>query len=365
MTEHAHHPAAQTLSAILTGAVAAGASDVHLRTGSPPFFRDNGQIVRMGETPVSAVDVVEMIRIFSGREIGAVGPAFEFSFDAGPAFRVRAHAFRSNEGWGLALRLVPAAVPGFADLRLPPVVKTFAQARPGLVLVTGPMGSGKSTTSAAMLQYMAGEESIHIVTLEDPIEYRLRTQRSCVSQRELGRDAVDLPTALRDALREDPDVLFIGELRDSKDLDVALHAADMGVGVFATFHTHGAAQTLARLVAMHPVEQQIAARERIAESLRGVLSQRLVARRGSASRVLATEVLVNTYSVKECVRDPARQKTLPSVLERGGDQGMHTFDQSLLALCSAGIVDVENAASLASSPGNLRRALNLSAMNAA
>src|ERR1041385_6397544 len=177
------HPSAHLLSAILTAAVGAGCSDVHLRPHAPPFGRKSGRLVTL--TPVvngaahaalvSAADIANMIRISSTRELAPGRTAFEFSFNAGPAFRIRAHAFQASDGWSLALRLVPANVPSFADLRLPAVVKTFAQARPGLVLVTGPMGSGKSTTSAAMLNHLVSEESIHVVTLEDPIEYRLKT----------------------------------------------------------------------------------------------------------------------------------------------------------------------------------------------
>lgn len=352
-------PIAQAFSALLIGAVGAGCSDVHLHAGSAPWGRQNGRILKMNTAVLSAEEILDAIRISSQREVPQDAASFEYSFDHGAAFRLRCHAFRDSEGWALAIRIVPAAVPSFLELRLPPVIKVFAQARPGLVLVTGPMGSGKSTTAAAMLQYLASQEAAHIVTLEEPIEYRISGAQSCVHQREIGRDTPNIQRGLKDALREDADILFVGELRDANDLAVALHAADMGISVLATLHTHGALATANRLIAMHPVDQQPNARERIADSLRGVISQRLVPRRGGKGRVLATEVLVNNFSAKECLRDVARSKGLTAVIERGSDQGMHTLDQSLLSLCSAGLIDVEVAASIANSPANLKRALNL------
>jgi twitching motility protein PilT len=358
------HPVAQTLSSLLVEAVGSGCSDVHLRAQTQPWARRQGRMVALRGPALSANDIGEAIRLSAMRDIPPAAHAFEYSFDHGSAFRVRCHAYRDNGGWALAMRIVPSVVPGFAELRLPPAVKTLAAVRPGLVLITGAMGNGKSTSAAAILQHIASSEQVHIVTLEDPIEYRLTSTVACVSQREIGRDASTLKDGLREALREDADVLFVGEIRDAEELDVALHAADMGMSVFATFHTAGAVQTISRLIALHPADAQAAARERIAESLRGVLSQRLLPRKGISARVVATEVLLSTMTTKECIREPGRLKGLPTAIERAGDVGMHTFDQSLLALCSAGLVEHEVAAAFASSPGNLKRALSLSGMAA-
>jgi twitching motility protein PilT len=360
----AQSPQAQALAAAFAAAVSAGCSDIHMRAGSPPFGRRDGQLVRMNGPAMTAADMEMAIRLTAQRELPA-SSSFEYSFEQGGAVRFRCHAFRDTDGWALAVRVVPRAVPSFNELRLPPVLKTFALARPGLTLITGPMGSGKSTTAASVLHTMALTQPLHIVTLEDPIEYLLTDTPSCVNQRELGRDAPDGREALRDALRQDPDVLFLGEMRDPQDLEIALHSAEMGVAVYSTFHAHGAAATFNRLVAMHAPEVQATARDRLTDALRGIISQRLLPRRGGTGRVLATEVMVNTYTIKECLRDPQRTKTLPQVIERATDQGMHTFDQSLIQLCSAGIIDVDVASGIATSPGNLRRALNLAGMSAA
>lgn len=348
---------------LLLRAGQAGCSDVHVRAHAAPVGRRGGRLLPLGDAAVGSEVVAEIIQATAQRPI--TGTSIEYSFDVNESLRARCHAFRESGGWAIAIRLVPASLPSAADLRLPPVVKTFVEPRPGLLLITGPMGSGKSTTAAVILNAMASREAIRVVTLEDPVEHRIHGPQACVSQREIGRDTLTVEQGLRDALREDTDVLFIGEIRTGNELEVALHAADMGISVVATFHTAGALQTLNRLVAMHPQEAQQTARERLADSLRAVLSQRLLPRRNSTARVLATEVLVNGHAARDCIRDPAKLKGLPAILERGTDVGMHTFDQSLLQLSSSGIVEVEIAVGYAVSPGNLRRALNLAAMSAA
>lgn len=340
-----------------------GCSDVHVRANAPPVGRRGGRLLPLGDGGVSSDVIVEIIQATAQRPVS--GMSVEYSFDVGDALRARCHAFRDSSGWALAIRLVPFSLPSFADLRLPPVVKTFVEPRPGLLLITGPMGSGKSTTAAVILSAMAQREALRLITLEDPVEHRIHGPQACVSQREIGRDTPDVEQGLRDALREDADVLFVGEVRTGDELEVALHAADMGISVVATFHTAGALQTLNRLVAMHAPDAQQTARERLADSLRAVVSQRLLPRKNSAARVLATEVMVNGHTARECIRDPAKLKGITAVIERGTDVGMHSFDQSLMQLCSSGLVDVEVAAACAVSPGNLRRALNLAAMSAA
>ena len=353
----------QAFANLLLTASQSGCSDVHVRANAPPWGRRGGRLAPLGDGSVSSEAIAEFVQATAQRPV--TGASVEYSFDVGDRLRARCHAFRDADGWALAIRLVPPAVPGFADLRLPPVAKSFAEPRPGLLLITGPMGSGKSTTAAAVLTAMASREPVRLITLEDPIEHRITGPQACVSQREIGRDAVNLEQGLHDVLREDADVLFVGEIRTSNELEVALHAADMGISVVATFHTAGAVQTITRLVAMHAPDAQQVARERLAESLRAVISQRLLPRKGSTSRVLATEVLVNGHTTRDCIRDPAKLKGVTAVLERSTDVGMHSFDQSLLQLCGSGLIEVEVAVAFASSPGNLRRALNLASMSAA
>ena len=357
-------PANQTLAAILNAAVQAGCSDIHLRAGHPPFGRVNGKLARMQGSPLTNQLVEDMIRISSRRELPPTGTAFEYSFEQLLVARFRGHAFKESGGWALALRTVPLHIPTFGDLRLPPVMKTLSTPQPGLVLITGPTGSGKSTTAASMLKFAATQDAVHIVTVEDPVEYRIMDVVACVTQREVGSDTPTLATALRDALREDPDVLFIGEIRDREALEVAMHAADTGIMVMSTFHTHSALHTVLRLVSMYPADEQASARERVADSLRGVVSQRLIPRKGIRGRVLSTEVLINNYTIKECIRDATRVKGLPGILERSGEQQMHSLDQSLLELCHAGLIEGDVAAGFAASPGNLRRALSLAGLAA-
>ncbi len=357
--------AGQLLSSILQAAVQGGCSDVHLRAGKPAYGRVDGQLVQMQGTTLSAEDIAGMIQATCGKDLAAgPTPAFEFSFDHIGVSRFRGHAFKENGAWALALRAIPLTVPSFQDLRLPPVVKQLGTKEAGLVLVTGPTGSGKSTTMAAIMQYMAHNGLVHVLTIEDPVEFRIDPGKSCVTQREVGRDTPSYREGIRSALREDPDVLLIGEIRDLESLEVALNAAETCHAVFSTFHTHSALHTIGRLIAMFPSEQQAAARERLADALRAIISQRLLPSPQTRGRVMATEVMINNYAAKECIRDPTRLKTLTQVIERSNDQNMHTFDQNLLQLVQARHVAPQVALTHASSPSNLRRAMSLSGIAA-
>ena len=348
------------LEGIVRAAVQAGCSDIHLRAGAPPFLRAGGVLGHIEAPPLSAEQVERCVTTTAGHELPMNDQAHEYSFDHPAGMRFRASAFASGGQWSLTLRVVPQLVPNFADLRLPPVMKAFAQVRPGLILITGPTGAGKSTTAASLLQAMVLQQNLHIVTIEDPIEYRLQATASCVTQREVGRDTGNVRRGLVEAMRMDPDVIFVGELRDDDAFEVALHAAETGICVVSTFHTQSAVHTVGRATSMGRADGLSMLRERFADALRGIVSQRLLPRRGATQmRVLCTEVLVNNYATKEAIRDTTRHKAIPSILERSSDQGMHTFDQSLTSLVAAGIVDVEVAASVAASPTNFRRGLQV------
>lgn len=348
------------LTSIVNAAVQAGASDIHLRAGQAPFIRAAGRVGTIEGPPLSAEQVRHCMLVCAGGDVFGAATAREFSVDLPGMARLRASAFLTGGAWALSLRIVPLNVPTFVDLRLPPVIKTLATPRPGLLLITGPTGAGKSTTAASILQAMTQQQRLHLVTIEDPIEYRFHAPGSCITQRELGRDATSLPEALNQALRMDPDILFIGEIRDEEAFETALHAAETGICVVATFHTQSATHTITRATSMARPEQQNALRDRFAEALRGVVSQRLMPRRGTTTaRVVCTEVLVNNYSIKELIRDTARHKSILALMERSNDQGMHTFDQSLLSLVSGGLVDADTATAFAASPTNLRRNLQL------
>ncbi|HEY4221670.1 MAG TPA: ATPase, T2SS/T4P/T4SS family, partial [Myxococcota bacterium] len=269
------------LDALLQVSAQNGCSDLHLRANQTAFGRGNGRVASIGGPVLTSEHIHALVAYTAGYD--TQGNA-EYSCERG-SIRLRCTAFVERGVWGLTIRLIPLMIPTFADLRLPPVVKVLSSPRPGLVLVTGPTGSGKSTTAAAMLR-AAGQEPIHILTLEDPVEHRIVDVPACITQREVPRER--LGESLKDALRLDPDVIYIGEIRDAATLEVALHAAETGIAVLSTFHTHSAVHTIQRLSAMLPEGMS---KERVAEAVRGVITQRLLRRRGSNGRVVATEVL--------------------------------------------------------------------------
>ena len=353
--------AGQVLSALLTASVEAQCSDVHLRAGSPPYGRVGGRLVQMQGSIITQAEIEDMIQVITGHALPTgQASAFEFSFEQRGIARFRGHAFRAGGLWALALRSIPLQIPGFSELNLPAAFQELAQIKPGLVLVAGPTGSGKSTTVASLLEKIASDDTIHVVTIEDPIEYRVADVASCITQREVGVDTPSYSEALRSALREDPDILFLGEIRDPHSLEVVMNAAETGHMVISTFHTTNAIQTVQRLVSMFPNEDQESIRDRLADSLRAIVCQKLLAGKdGTPKQVLASEVVMNNYATKECIRERARLRGLMQVLERSQDQYMHTFDQDLLRLVREGAVHVDEAAAMSSSASNFRRALTM------
>jgi twitching motility protein PilT len=359
-------PIQSLLEQLLQGAASAGASDVHLRAGQRPFVRVDGLLKAVNGVSLKPEDVEAIIAVSSGIDVrGRSESEWEYSYEAADGRRFRGHVFRECGRWAVALRLIPATVPTFQELRLPVAVKQLVERTPGLTLITGPTGSGKTTTAFSMLSAMCTQGSIHLVTIEDPVEFRLSSQQSCIAQREVGRDTPSYEAGLRGAMREDPDALFIGEIRDRPSLDVALHAAETGHAVLATLHTTGVVQTVQRLVAMMPPDEHASTRERLADCLKGIIAQRLLPKRRSRGRVLATEVCMGGHSVREAIRDPVRLRTITQILERSGDRLMHTLDQDLANLVREGVVEAEVAIGNAISPADLRRALTLAGMIAA
>ncbi len=318
-----------------------GASDLHLSSGAVPLLRINGRLERIkykafGEEELKAllyeIAPERLIKVFE--ETGDL----DFAYAAPGIGRLRANYFRQERGVAAAFRAIPETVPTVAALGLPPLLADLAMRPKGLVLVTGPTGSGKSTTLAAMVRHAAEARRDHIITIEDPIEFVHAPSASLVNQREVGRDTRSFAAALRGALREDPDIILVGEMRDLETIELALEAAETGHLVLSTLHTVSAAKTIDRVIDVFPGDRQAQIRSALSESLSAVISQTLLARTDRPGRVLALEILLATTAVRNLIREN-KIFQIPSVLETGKAHGMRTLDDSLLALAEAGRID--------------------------
>jgi twitching motility protein PilT len=339
------------LIALLTAAVATGASDVHLKLGQPPVVRLDGELeplpgwAALGEHDL--IDVLDSVTEISPRRREAFDEHGDldiaYSHPTLPRFRV--NGFRQRGATSFAFRVIPSAIPSFDELGLPSGVKRLANEHRGLVLVTGPTGSGKTTTLASMLDHINRQRRMHIVTIEDPIEI-LHPDRGCiVNQREVGLDTASFEQALRRVLRQDPDIILIGELRDTETAHTALQAAESGHLVFSTLHTIDAAETLGRMIEFFPAAKQPQIRSILAGTLRGVISQRLLPRAGSG-RVPAVEVMVTNARIQDLIREN-RPDEITDAIEAGEFFEMRSFAQSLIELVLRGEVDREIAANAA------------------
>jgi twitching motility protein PilT len=350
---------------ILRGAVAAKASDVHLKAGCVPRVRIRGQVVPLEHPPLTSdlvVTLLQSLAMLAGVEPARwQGKQIDYSCEVQELGRFRVHAYRQNGNWAGVLRHVRKFIPDLAQLRLPPVVKRIAHLDRGLVLVTGATGNGKSTTIASILDHVNQKLPKHIVTLEDPIEYVFTDNIASFSQREIGRDVESIQQGLEGALREDPDVLFVGETRNLAEFEVAMHAAESGRLVITTFHSSDVERALSRVISMFPNDRQDQARNRLADTLCGIISQRLVPQKGTTDLILITEILTRSPTVVDCIRDPARMRAITAALEKGtNEHGSHSFDQVLTGLVRDGVVTLETAKAHVHSANDFVRALNLS-----
>ena len=343
---------------LIAKAIAAKASDLHLKAGSPPCIRVDGQLHVLGEYPsLTAEDTERLAQAIvpprRRQEFEQLNEAdFAYTWPDGTRFRV--NAFRQRGAAGVVLRRVIAHAPQFAELSLPPAVQRLADEQRGLVLVTGPTGAGKTTTLAAMIDHINRTRRCNIVTIEDPIEVLHQDKLSLINQREIGNDTEDYHSALRRVLRQDPDVIFIGEVRDRDAAWAGLAAAETGHLVLSTLHTRDATETINRFIDLFPQEQQRHIRVTLASSLRGVVSQRLLERADGKGRVPAVEVLINTGRVFDRIMDPAQTHLIPQVIVEGEYYGMQTFDQSLFQLYKNGMVSLRDALAAASDPHDFR-----------
>jgi len=337
--------------------IAAHASDLHLKVGTPPILRVDGQLFTLDEPPPSAKELREVGDQLLNEEqrlYFSTHYEIDFAFGVAGLARFRANIFMQRGTPAFALRHVPVEVPSIEDLTLPPVVRELAFSPRGLLLVTGRTGSGKSTTLAAMIDAINRTTTRNIITIEDPIEFLHRDRNSYIHQREIGLDSRSFHEGLKYVLRQDPDIILVGEIRDLETMSTALMAADTGHLVMSTLHTTDVVQTLQRIISFYPPYQREEVRLSIASNLRAVISQRLVPRKDGAGRVPAVEVMVTTPTVREYILSAEKTPLLHNVVGEGTTQyGMQTFDQSVLALLKAGLITEEAALQSCSHPNEL------------
>jgi twitching motility protein PilT len=345
---------------LLRYAVERRASDVHLKAGNVPFIRVDGELLPAPFASLSAADTrasADALMPSHKAEEFARTKEADFAYTLEGVGRFRVNVLRESDTVGLAIRWVSPEDLTFEELYLPDAIGTLAETRRGLVLVTGPTGAGKTTTISALIGFINRTRRAHIVTIEDPIEVVHTDNMSVIRQRELGRDTESYGSALRQALRQDPDVIFLGEIRDHEAALAAIQAAQTGHLVLSTLHTIDATETISRVVGFFPPAQQAQARVSLAGALRGVVSQRLLERADGLGRVPAVEVMLNTGRVYERILDPEQTATISDVVAESGYDGMQTFDQSLLALVREGLVAEADAKAVATNPHDFTLAI--------
>ena len=333
------------IETLLEECVKLKASDLHIQVGLPPILRVDGALQPVAgtrELNEAAVEKLIFATLENGqREILLKDKEFDYSFAFGDLGRFRVNAFHEKGNLAGAFRLIPNQIKSINDLGMPPVVSSFADFPRGLVLVTGPTGSGKSTTLAALVDKVNREKASHIITIEDPIEFTHQSKRSVVAQREIHYDTYSFSVALRSALREDPDVVLIGEMRDLETISAAITIAETGHLVFATLHTNSAAQSIDRMIDVFPPHQQPQIRSQLSNILMAVCSQRLVPAIGGG-RVVAAEILIANPAVKSIIRE-GKTHQLDTVIQTGADQGMQTMDRTLVRLIQTGVITYDDA----------------------
>ena len=330
---------------LLEEIVRKNASDLHLQVGLPPMMRLDGVLAPFpGYNPLNAEEVEHLVFAIlddDQQKILIKDKEFDFSFAFGDLGRFRVNAFHERGNLAASLRLIPNQIKTITELGMPPVIQSFADFPRGLVLVTGPTGSGKSTTLAALIDKINSEKAQHIITIEDPIEFTHKSKRSAIVQREVHYDTYSFSAALRSSLRQDPDVVLIGEMRDLETISAAITIAETGHLVFATLHTNSAAQSIDRMIDVFPPHQQPQVRSQLANILQGICAQRLVPAIGGG-RVVAAEVMVANPAIRNIIRE-GKTHQLDTVIQTGSDQGMQTMDRTLVKLVQSGVATYDDA----------------------
>lgn len=351
------------LNKVLAAGVRTGASDIHFKAHRAPLFRVNGELKEIKAPQMKPEDTEAIVKaLVATRRAAKIDvdsmTEFDTSYMLDDVGRFRVNIYRQKGSFALILRVIPIDIPSFEQLGLPPVLKSIADMKRGMILVTGVTGSGKSSTLAAIIDYINANRQEHILTLEDPIEFVHADKRASLSQREIGQDSADFSVALRAALRQDPDVILVGEMRDFETIDIALKAAETGHLVLSTVHTTDASKTIGRLVGVFPAEQQDGARMRLADNLKASISQRLLPKIGGG-RAVACEIMVTSMQVQECIKDPDKTSGIKETIERSRDLlGTQSFDQHITDLYKAEQITLEVAKSAATNPSDFERALN-------
>ncbi len=340
------------LNKLLSYSVDSGASDLHLSVGSIPMVRINGTMQRLNMDALVQDDMQsiieqcmdsEQIKIFDERK------EIDFSASLEGKGRFRVNIFNQIKGYAGVFRTIPEVVKDFDDLGIPPVLKSLSMINRGLVLLTGPTGSGKSTTLAAMVDHINTQKQCHIITIEDPVEYYHETKESLINQRELGVSTHSFANAMRSALREDPDVILVGEMRDLETISLALTAAETGHLVLSTLHTSSAVKTIDRIIDIFPSGQKGQIRSMLAESLEAVVAQKLLKTKDGKGRAPACEVMIANTAIRNLIRED-RIYQIPSIIQSGGVEGMQSLDQDLQRLVSKGEIERKMAQSIAENP---------------
>jgi len=345
------------LSSVLGFAVKQNASDVHLKAGMPPILRLNGRLVPIKNherlAPVEVANAAIAIMNETQKETFRRDHQVDLAYSVPGLGRFRVNIFNQRGAAGIVFRVIPIKILSFEELHLPEVFHKIAEELRGLILVTGITGSGKSTTLASVLDYINNKRSAHIISIEDPIEFLHKDKFCLINQREIGFDAVSFAEALRGALRQDPDIIMVGEMRDRDTIETALTAAETGHLVLSTLHTIDAVETINRIVTTFPPYQQKQVRIQLASVTKAIISQRLIPTSDGSARVPAVEVLVTTARVRECIEDKDKTKELFDAISKGhSTYGMQTFDQSILSLLKRGFISYEEALRQSSNPAD-------------
>ena len=345
------------IDAVLKELVARRGSDLHLKVGRPPLMRLSSELIPSEFPPVTTEDLQAALQ----RVLGVDGHSrlveegeLDASYEIEGLARFRVNVFKERGRFSMVARVIPLTIPSIDGLGLPPVLKDICQASQGLVLVTGPTGSGKSTTLASLINHINETQPLNILTIEDPIEFIYDDKKSVVRQRQLGTDVKSVTEALRRVLRQDPDVILVGEMRDKETIDLALHAAETGHLVFSTLHTNDAKQTLDRIVDVYPAEEHPQLRSQLALTLQAVISQRLVRRADKSGRIAAMEIMINTPNIRDLIVE-GKTSSIEKAMGGAGDYyRMQTFNQALAKLVTDKVVTVDEALASTTNPNDLK-----------